>query len=1428
MSKISKENIYLSRLILALVLVFTMTFSNFNVVEASNVKTMTVDFEESTTRDRSKTVIIPNLKSIVSVETNTGKANHSINANNVTINVSGGAARKVQIGGNYTPASSKTETTTRTGTARRRMDTGTDTGFAPSSISFNSGGYSGILSQTSFDWTGPLGWSSDGEYWTRSWKAYYSGIVTKPAVDTRTYDNYYSYTATIKYIDNADPKLELSLPVENSYFGKEVGYNIISIQGNVKDIDIDDEISIKYNIFDKKNNKNLTEHTEKFIKNIPKSNGDIHEFNYILNVDDTIPDGEYILKIITEDNNGGKVEKDINIAVDKTPPITSEPIITVNSSTQITVEASSEDLGSGLHSECILWNKNDVDFDNWIDINPLIEDNLTPNTQYSYKYKARDAVNNVSEYSNEVSKYTLALYPEKIQLQDTSSTEINFKIFHNQENGNATENQIILREKNVDKIVGTSEWSKEETITITGLEKDKIYEVWLNTRNEDKVENGEVKLPSDDVELVDSNDNLINEVLTNRTPEINLLSKIDGRFFSLNESFDKILVKATVKDEDIGDILKIKYTFLQDGINIEDFEELQLGEEIIANGELQEIEEEIEIVSLLPEGELELNLWVEDDKGGKSTPIIYNIIIDKTPPITSKPIVTVNSSIQITVEASSEDLSSGLHSECILWNKNDMDFDNWSDINPLIEDNLTPNTQYIYKYKARDAVDNVSEYSKEVSKYTLALNPIRVKLEDYTSTTAAFIIDNNEENENIPETQIIIKRKGIDEVVVSSDWSKDETKIIQGLEENQLYEVWLNTRNEDKVENGEVKLSSISEPLLVNHNGNPIDDFTTSDEKASPIITIKPYNTTLTNQNITVYAETNKGTLNQESYTFTGNGSFTFIATTLLGNKTEKVVTITNIDKVPPVITIEPYEMEPTNQDITVYAKVDKGKLNQESYTFIENGSFTFIATDEAGNISKETVTITNIDKNLPTEGEIKIIAVDEEGRIIKTIQKKNLGLGVQVITAPEISGCKLISTPVVTIWLKPADNVKKVTFTYKLDKAWDGWKDAEEAVKEAEKAVEKVENNPTEKGKEEVQKKIEEARDIVDRLPESEEKDRLNKKLDELEDRLDKIIIIENPFDSKNKKKIINEETNKEKIIELELENIPLDKFIARWENHEAISKQPIRIEEKSKPKFNIYEEQFDILNKKGLTPRIYKWNEEKEKWVALATKVEGNKIETYEDIEGYVAVFAVKQPTFSDIKGNEWFTEITDRANGLALIEGFKDNKDNVILKPNSNISKAEFYTITSRLFGALKEGENSLYNVLDLKQMEDAERVLAPTKYEVPNWAKPYTASLYEKGIIKETEGHTDLSKEITRIEGMNILSKLLKQVEDVESIDISKFKDSKEIKEYERIVGENVELADVVKGYQDKTLRPNNNMTRAEALTIIINALEKLGW
>jgi hypothetical protein len=170
----------------------------------------------------------------------------------------------------------------------------------------------------------------------------------------------------------------------------------------------------------------------------------------------------------------------------------------------------------------------------------------------------------------------------------------------------------------------------------------------------------------------------------------------------------------------------------------------------------------------------------------------------------------------------------------------------------------------------------------------------------------------------------------------------------------------------------------------------------TNIDKIPPVITVEEYTTTPTNQNITVSVTTNKGTLNQSSYTFTENGSFTFIATDEAGNVTEKTVTITNIDKTPPVITVEEYTTTQTNQDITVSVSTNKGTLNQSSYTFTENGSFTFVASDEAGNVTEETVTITNIDKVAPVitilpyttnpiNQDIIVTAITNEGTLNQT-----------------------------------------------------------------------------------------------------------------------------------------------------------------------------------------------------------------------------------------------------------------------------------------------------------------------------------------------------------------------------------------------------------------------------------------------------------
>ena len=135
-------------------------------------------------------------------------------------------------------------------------------------------------------------------------------------------------------------------------------------------------------------------------------------------------------------------------------------------------------------------------------------------------------------------------------------------------------------------------------------------------------------------------------------------------------------------------------------------------------------------------------------------------------------------------------------------------------------------------------------------------------------------------------------------------------------------------------------------------------------DKTAPVISFNSYPTTPTNQDITVTATVNEGRLETPSYTFTQNGNYIFKATDDAGNVSESTVDITNIDKIPPVITIGDYDaVNISAVDLIISASTDEGTLNETQHTFMRNGSFDFVATDAAGNVSTQTVTVTNIVK---------------------------------------------------------------------------------------------------------------------------------------------------------------------------------------------------------------------------------------------------------------------------------------------------------------------------------------------------------------------------------------------------------------------------------------------------------------------------------
>ncbi|NTW94995.1 MAG: hypothetical protein HGB31_00035 [Erysipelotrichaceae bacterium] len=205
------------------------------------------------------------------------------------------------------------------------------------------------------------------------------------------------------------------------------------------------------------------------------------------------------------------------------------------------------------------------------------------------------------------------------------------------------------------------------------------------------------------------------------------------------------------------------------------------------------------------------------------------------------------------------------------------------------------------------------------------------------------------------------------------------------------------TINGSSILSGDTVSSEGTYDLVATSSSGVVQNLQFTIDKTAPIITIDNYSTQPTNQNITVTATVNEGQLETNTATFTENGSFVFKATDNAGNISEKTVTIDNIDLIPPIITIEDFDNTTISaSDIIVNAQTNEGTLNTDSYTFMRNGSYTFIATDPAGNISSKLVSVSNI---------VKPILLSYDSELIGGLLEANIS------SIPVVSGSTVYST---------------------------------------------------------------------------------------------------------------------------------------------------------------------------------------------------------------------------------------------------------------------------------------------------------------------------------------------------------------------------------------------------------------------------------
>lgn len=289
-------------------------------------------------------------------------------------------------------------------------------------------------------------------------------------------------------------------------------------------------------------------------------------------------------------------------------------------------------------------------------------------------------------------------------------------------------------------------------------------------------------------------------------------------------------------------------------------------------------------------------------------------------------------------------------------------------------------------------------------------------------------------------------------------------------------------------------------------------------------------------------------------------------------------------------------------------------------------------------------------------------------------------------------------------------------------------------------------------------------------------------------------------------------------------IKDLPNDALVGRMPGYVAIS-EPTKIDE-VKNEISLSYNKSTLSSNPGHDARIYYWRPDVKKWVALATYPDGDgRVKAVNDggYKGWFVVFGVVQPHFSDVS-NSWAEQLINRMNGLGLIEGYSVKDSGLRLaKPEQKVTRAEFTMFVTRIMNM--NPDNILLPNIPESEVESILSQGYTDSAEISPWVRAAAAKATKAGIVPFEGSSFKPLEPITRIEAAVMVSRALKKFKDFKPIDLSSFKDSRDIPGW--AVGEVVENA--VEGYPDNTMKPNADISRAESLAMLLRLFIKgLGW
>ncbi len=169
-------------------------------------------------------------------------------------------------------------------------------------------------------------------------------------------------------------------------------------------------------------------------------------------------------------------------------------------------------------------------------------------------------------------------------------------------------------------------------------------------------------------------------------------------------------------------------------------------------------------------------------------------------------------------------------------------------------------------------------------------------------------------------------------------------------------------------------------------------------------------------------------------------------------------------------------------------------------------------------------------------------------------------------------------------------------------------------------------------------------------------------------------------------------------------------------------------------------------------------------------------------------------------------WAKEILASLYEKGIIKG---SDDNGVIKyyPDNYMTRAEFSSMMCNYMG------------IDISVYDDEVLVFRDSD-TIPLWARNYVKAMFDKGIINgrtNADGTVSFCPDdvITRAEAMTILSRIIKGDTDGDLT----FNDNNEIPDWATDAVKMLLNMGIINGYEDNTIRPNSNVSRAEAAVML---------